>query len=266
MFRHASAVVIAAALLTTGLATSAAHATTSYTRASWIISTPKNVNEGTRIAVRVKVASPHKATKVRLQERQQDVLGNYSWVTIRSRAVSGVARHTFKVVATAENVEKYRSQVSYRTGRPATSKVAAVRVWRWIPVLNYRPYYETNGVLASPYSSFNISGNQYLGWKTYGSYPSWESRYTPGRHCKAFSGILGVTDDSADGSTATISLGTDASGTIYTSATLSPGMQTKVKIPLSLPYRFIIHADRTSGSGTAVFPGIGDPEFLCTGV
>ena len=266
MFRRTSAVIAAAALLTTCLATGTAHATTSYARAVWITSAPKNVNEGTRIAVAVKVASPWKATKVRLQERQQDVFGNYSWVTIRSRAVNGTARHTFKVVATAKNVEKYRSQVSYRTGGPATSKVAAVTVWRWIPVLNYRAYYETNGVLASALSSFNINGNQYLGWRTYGSYPSWESRYTPGRHCKAFSGVLGVTDDSADGSTATISFGTDADGTIYTSPSLGPGMQTKVTIPLNLPYRFIITARNTSASEAAVNPAIGDPELLCTGV
>ena len=266
MFSRTSSVIAAAALLTTGLATNAAHAATTYTRGVWITSAPKNVNEGTRIAIGVKVASPRKAMKVRLQERQQDVLGNYSWVTIRSRAVNGVARHTFKVVATAENIEKYRSQVSYRTGSPATSPIRAVTVWRWIPLVNYRPYYETNGVLASSFISFNLNGNQYLGWKTYGSYPSWESRYTPGRHCKAFTGVLGVTDDSADGSAATISVGTDADGTIYNSPILSPGMQTKVNIPLNLPYRVMINARATSASEAAVNPAIGDPELLCTGV
>ena len=265
MFRRTTVVVAAVALLSPGLTTSASQAA-SDARAVWITSAPKNVNEGKRIEVGVKVASPQKAKGVQLQERQEDVLGNYSWVTIRSRAVNGSSRHTFKVVATAKNVAKYRARVSYRSGGPTTSKVAAVTVWRWISLLDYRPYYNTNGVIAAPYNSFNINGSQYLGWKTYGSYPSWESRYTPGRHCKAFTGVLGVTDDSADGSTATISLGTDADSTIYSSPTLSPGMQSKVNIHMNLPYRFIITARSTSASETAVYPAIGNPEFLCTGV
>jgi hypothetical protein len=43
-------------------------------------------------------------------------------------------------------------------------------------------------------------------------------------------------------------------------------MQTKVKVPLNRPYRFLIHADNTSPSGTVVYPAIGDPAFLCTGI
>jgi hypothetical protein len=266
MFRRTSAAIVTTALVTSGLVLGVSQSAVAYTRSTWIASAPKDVNEGARVAIGVQVASPRKATKLRLQERRQDALGNYSWTTIRSRAVKGVARHTFKVVVAAENVGKYRSQVSYRTGRIASSKVATVRVWRWIPLVNLRSYYETHGVLANPYRSFNINGNQYLGWESYGSYPSWESRYTPGRHCKAFNGLLGVTDDSADGSTASISFGTDADETIYTSPPLSPGMQIRVKLPMKLPYRFIIRARSTSASGIAVYPAIGDPAFLCTGV
>lgn len=266
MFRRASAAVTVTALLATGFTATAATATAAPTGATWITAAPKSVTEGARIAVRVRVAHPRRATTVRLQEWQQDIYGASSWVTVRSRPVKGTSRHVFKVVATAKNFEKYRSQVSYRGGGTAASRARRVTVWRWISLMAYQPYYQTNGVILTPYLSFSINGNEYLGWRADGSASSWESRYTPGRHCKAFRGVLGVTDSSADGSTATIRFGTPAHSAIYTSPTLSPGMQTKINIALNRPYRFLIHADNTSPSGTGVYPAIGDPALLCTGV
>jgi len=266
MSRRASAVIAAAALLITGFTAGAAHAASSTSAATWITRAPKSVTEGARIAVRVKIAAPQQATRVRLQELQQNIYGEASWVTVRSQRAQASARHVFKVVATAKNVEKYRSQVSYHDGGTATSRVRRVTVWRWISLTGYRAYYKTNGVDDYGYASFSMNGNQYLGWYTFGTYPSWEARYTPGRHCKAFRGVLGVTDSSADGSSAIIRFGTEAQGNVYTSPTLKPGMQTKVNIPLSQPYRFIVHADNTSAEGTATYPAIGDPAFLCTGL
>ena len=115
---------------------------------------PKSVTEGARIAVRVRVAAARQDTRVRLQELQRDALGDYSWVTIRSQGVKGTARHVSKVVATAKNVDQYRSQVAYRGGRTATSHTKRVTVWRWISLIGYQPYYETNGVILTATSTW----------------------------------------------------------------------------------------------------------------
>jgi hypothetical protein len=229
-----------------------------------ITSAPSNVTEGDRMKLGAKVASASKATRVQLQERQVDIFGNSSWVTVRSEKVRGRARHTFTLTADGLNKERYRARAVYRSGKAVVSSAVTVTVWRWIALSNYRAYYSTNGVANNPYSDFNMNGRQYLGWYTYSSDPSWEARYTPGRNCKAFRGELGVRDESSDGSSATITLLTDDDQVLYESPSLKPGSVTKINLAMGRPYRFIIRAVDTSPDGLYAYPAIGDPAYLCT--
>jgi hypothetical protein len=231
-----------------------------------ITSAPGNVNEGDRMRLGTKVASAGSATRVQLQERQVDIYGNSSWVTVRSEKVRGLARHTFTVTADGINRERYRARAVYRSGKAAVSNSVSVTVWRWVPLGNYNAYYSTYGVSSNPYSNFAMNGRQYLGWYTYSSYRSWEARYTPGRSCKAFRGELGVRDESGDGSSAAITLLTDDDQVLYQSQSLEPGAVTKINLAMARPYRFIIRAVDTSPGGMHAYPAIGDPAYLCTGV
>jgi hypothetical protein len=156
--------------------------------------------------------------------------------------------------------------VTYRTGKPVISKPVSIRVWRWISLLDYDSYYKTGGVADNIYQQFGINGTQYKGWFTFGSYGSWEARYTPGRNCKAFRADLGVNDESADGSSGIIILVTDEGQVIYQSGTLAPGMVETVEVPMALPYRVSVQAANTSADGLLSYPVMGDPAFLCTGV
>lgn len=231
-----------------------------------ITSAPSNVTEGDRMKFGTKVASASKATRVQLQERQVDIFGNSSWVTVRSEKVRGRARHAFTVTADGINKERYRARAVYRSGKAAVSSSVTVTVWRWVPLGNYNAYYSTYGVSSNPYSNFAMNGRQYLGWYTYSSYRSWEARYTPGRNCKAFRGELGVRDESSDGSSATITLLTEDDQVLYESPPLEPGIVTKLNLAMSRPYRFSIRAADTSPDSAHAYPAIGDPAYLCTGV
>ena len=131
---------------------------------------------------------------------------------------------------------------------------------------DFDQYYATSGVWTFGVG-FAISGTQYNGWSTYGrSYPSWEGRFTLGRHCRAFRGVMGVTDTSADGSSVTIALVADDTNTVYQSPSLTPGMSHPFQVDLPSPYRLSIQAKNTSPEGVRVSPAIGTPEVLCTGL
>lgn len=268
MIRQAG-IVAALALVASGVplvASTRAPAGAAEVHAVEIMSAPSQATEGDRITIKANVASPRKADRVQLQERQVDVFGNASWVTVRSRAVRGTSRHSFTVVADGINREHYRARATYRQGKAALSKRKGVTVWRWISLTSYRPYYSTYGISATPYSNFAMNGRQYIGWYTYSSYRAWEARYTPGRNCKAFRGELGVRDESSDGSSATITLLTEEDQLLYESPVLAPGDVTQVSLTMAKPYRFTVRATDVSPDGVHALPAIGDPFFLCTGV
>lgn len=268
MFRQ-TGIVAALALAASGAplaASTQASTAGAEVHAVQITSASSQATEGDRITIVAKVASPRKADRVQLQERQVDVLGNASWVTVRSRAVRGTARHSFTVVADGINRERYRARATYRRGKAAVSKGKTVTIWRWISLTSYRPYYSTYGISATHYSNFAMNGRQYIGWYTYSSDRSWEARYTPGRNCKAFRGELGVRDESSDGSSATITLLTEEDQLLYESPVLAPGNVTKVSLTMAKPYRFTVRATDVSADGVHALPAIGDPFFLCTGV
>ncbi|HEX4812820.1 MAG TPA: hypothetical protein VFV66_08715 [Nonomuraea sp.] len=268
MFLQAG-IVAAFAMAASGVplvASTQASAASAEVHAVEITSAPSQATEGDRITIKAKVASPRKADRVQLQERQVDIYGNASWVTVRSRSVRGTARHTFTVVADGINREHYRARATYRQGKAAVSKRKGVTVWRWISLTNYRPYYSTYGISATPYSNFAMNGRQYIGWYTYSSYRAWEARYTPGRNCKAFRGELGVRDESNDGSRAIITLLTEEDQVLFESPVLTPGAVTKVSVSMARPYRFTVRAADVSSEGVHALPAIGDPFFLCTGI
>jgi hypothetical protein len=233
------------------------------------ISASRNVEESGRYQVTIKVASPRQATRIRVFQRQVDVLGDTSWNLTRTLAVNGVVTHKLKLAPIESNVERTRVTVSYREAPKTVSDSASTTVWSWTSLTKFRPYYDTDGT--SPYVSYAINGTEFAaGWMTYLTEPSWESRHTLGHHCKAFSGTLGLADDSADGSSATFTI-SDGTHTLYSSPTLTPGMDKPVHFTFSRIYRIWIHADNTSPDAestddTATYPAIGDPEVLCTGV
>jgi hypothetical protein len=195
-----------------------------------------------------------------------------TWERVKSRSVRGDRKVSFGAVAVNQNAERYRAVVTYKNAKPFTSKPVGVTVWRWIPLSEYDPYYE-----AEPYAAIfgttTINGQAYKGWgaASYSHTGTWESRFTPGRHCTSFRRVLGLGDISADGSSGVINFTADDT-VIYQSAPLTPGMGLPVTVPLAKPYRFGIQLFDTTPGGTTgrdaveSWPVIGDPALLCTGV
>jgi hypothetical protein len=226
---------------------------------------PRSVIEGERFKVHVTVARPAEAKAVTLEERGTNVFGDTTWSSVKSKAVNGRNKLVIKTLVDEDGSGRYRAVVSYRYDKPARSKPARTQVWRWTYLYDFDSYYSTAGVAGQYGGGFAMNGTQYNGWSTYGDYPSWEERFTLGRHCSAIRGDVGVTDDSGDGTSATIALAGDGQP-LFTSATLTPGMVQRVELKLGRPYRLSIQAVETSAADLRVYPAIGTPELLCTGL
>lgn len=220
------------------------------------------VTEGDRLTVKVKVPKAATARSVTLQELGTDTYGRPAWVKAGKRRAAKVSK--FSVTVTATNVAKYRALVSYKkSAKPVKSNVASVKVWRWISLEDYVAYESTGG---ASFDEVALAGRTYFSWYAYSSsYRSWETRWTPGRNCKAFKGVAGVTDWSADGSSATVAVLADGVP-VWQSPTLTPGMTVPFEVPLAMPYRFALLAVNSSADGVRAYPAVGDPAFLCTGV
>jgi hypothetical protein len=231
----------------------------------------KQVDEGERLTLTATVTSSRTATRATLQKWYVPGYGTASWQTVRTVRVNGRSKVPFKRVATNENTERYRVFVAYRhVAKPVVSKAVNVTVWRWIALSGYDPYYTTGG---TGFGTTTINGAAYTGWGvvTYSHTGAWESRFTPGRHCKSFKSVLGVADISADGSSGAITFTADDTD-VYASPSLTPGMSIPVIVDMAKPYRFGIQLLDTSPGGTTgrdaveAWPVLGDPAFLCTGV
>ena len=179
---------------------------------------------------------------------------------MKTRKVRGTAKHTFKLLATGVDTQRFRARAKYRSGQPAISQSFGITVWQWTDLREVSYYYVTNGAYAG---QFAMNGDQYIGWFTSGHYGMWETRYTTGRNCKAFRGVFGVTDSSDDGSSAQFTLLTDESTEAYASPVLVPGTVEPVQFAVAKPYRFSIQARNTSPDGLRSFPAIGTPQLLC---
>lgn len=241
-------------------------------RAARLTTSAKQVEEGDRLTLTATIKSPRKASKVMLQKYEPPLYSGdkADWNIVKTVWVRGKRKVNFKVVAASLNSERYRARVVYQTSKPITSKPVAVTVWRWVPLSDYDPYYETGETI---FGTTVLNGHPYTGWgaATYSHIGAWESRFTPGRHCKTFRGVLGIADISHDGSSAFMRL-TAEETVVYESPVLRPGMDVPVNVPLPQPYRFGIQLFDTTPGGTPrrdlieAWPVIGDPAFLCTGV
>jgi hypothetical protein len=200
-----------------------------------------------------------------LQKQTLDIYRNLVWTKVKSVKVAGKASYRFTSIASELNTDRFRATVRYADGSQVTSKAARVTVWHWSELSWFQPYYETANISAGSYSQFNMNGDEYVGWYTWGAHEMWESRYTPGRNCKAFRGVFGVRDESSDGSSGTFTLIADETKIVYESPTLTPGMVEPVEIKIPTPYRFAVQARDTSPEGAYSGPAIGNPQFLCTG-
>ena len=237
-------------------------------------SSASEATEGDRLTLTARVKTPRRATRATLQKWSTPLYSSTaSWDVVRTVKVRGRSKVRFKTVATNENTERYRVSVAYRDApKPLKSRVVKIEVWRWIPLNEYRPYYEAQ-TAAAVFGSTTIAGHAYSGWGAayYSHAGTWESRFTPGRHCKAFKAVLGVADISGDGSSGLITLTADDTQ-IYTSPTLTPGMSVPITIDMAEPYRFGIQLFDTTPGGTAErdgvesWPVLGEPAFLCSGV
>jgi hypothetical protein len=237
-------------------------------------SSTNEVTEGDRLTLTAGVKAPRRATRATLQKwTKAQYASTASWEVVRTVEVRGRSKIRFKTVVADENTERYRVSVAYQdTAKPLKSRAVKIQVWRWIPLNEYRPYYEAQAYAAG-FGSTTIAGHAYSGWgaATYSHTGTWESRFTPGRHCKAFKAVLGVADISGDGSSGLITLTADDIQ-IYTSPTLTPGMSVPVTIDLAQPYRFGIQLFDTTPGGTTgrdaveSWPVLGEPAFLCSGV
>ena len=237
-------------------------------------SSKSQVNEGDRFTLTATVRSPKTATRAVLQKWYVPLYyGTPRWEPVKSLRVGGKSKIAFKRIATDENSERYRLVVIYKkTKRPVVSTPTTVTVWRWVPLKEYDPYYASES-LAMIFGTATINGVAYSGWgaASYSHTGTWESRFTPGRHCTSFKAVLGLGDISADGSSGTISFTADDKP-IYNSPALTPGMSVPLTITLAKPYRFGIQLLDTTPGGTTgrdeveAWPVLGAPAFLCTGV
>lgn len=237
-------------------------------------SSAEQVEEGDWLTLTATIKSPKTATRATFQKWSVPLYsGTATWQTVKTVKVNGRNKIPFKTVATDENTERYRVSVAYRSAaRPVNSSAVNITVWRWIPLNEYDPYYEAEPYAAG-FGTTTIAGQAYSGWgaATYSHTGTWESRFTPGRHCKAFKAILGVADISGDGSSGSITFTADDTQ-IYASPTLTPGMSVPVTVDVAKPYRFGIRLFDTTPGGTTgrdeveSWPVLGEPAFLCTGV
>jgi hypothetical protein len=229
------------------------------------VSVPQDKVEGDRFAVMVKVGAASRAVRLELQKQSVDIFGSTEWTPIKSVKVAGKSSHRLASVADELNADRFRAVVRYIDGSHVASRPAAVRVWHWYDLGEFDSYYSTGGVMNYSFLQFAMNGDAYRGWYTTGELDSWEARYTPGRNCKAFRGVFGVTDDSSDGSSADFTLITDEADTVYQSPALVPGQTETVEVKLPMPYRLSIQAHDTSTDGAFSYPAIGTAQFLCTG-
>lgn len=233
---------------------------------SVVLSTPvTEVVEGDRFTVSARITTPRQAKRVTLQRWTVPLYyGEPHWEAVKSVKVRDRKRITFRRVATALNQERLRAVVSYSAGKPVRSKPVAVKVWRWIPLSEFQPYYETSGLI---FGEATMNGRRFKGYGAayYSRVGAWEGRFTPGRNCKGFRGVLGVADISADGSSALVKITADDE-LVYESPALTPGMDVPMEIGLPLAYRVGFQLVNTSPEDVYSWPMIGDPTMLCTGV
>lgn len=231
------------------------------------VTAPDDVTEGDRYKIRVKLKTPSAFRVAAFEQRLPDIFGNLTWQALKRVSVRGRRQLSFGVVAGGTDRETFRVVLQPTSGRPFNSKPVNVDIWHWYPLSSFPSYYATQGIADDAFSSFFMNGRSYIGsWSTDGTYRSWESRYTLGRHCRTMSGTFGVTDDSTDGSSATIQVVAEGVYSLYTSPSLTPGAVDTQTVELPTPYRISVIGTNTSPDKVLAYPAAGDLVFLCTGL
>lgn len=230
------------------------------------VTVPPAVTQGDRFTVHVTVKHRAQVRRVHVQQRVANVYGDWSWLTVKKLRVRSGAGVDYQAVAGETDRETYRALLQPKSGKPVASRPASVEVWHWYPLSDFDSYYSTGGVVDATYGQFTMNGSAYIGsWYTYGTSRSWESRYTLGRRCRTMRGTFGVTDKSADGSSATIQVLAEGVDVVYASSPLAPGVVDTPLVPLATPYRISVIGTNTSPDGVAAYPAAGDLQFLCHG-
>lgn len=239
------------------------------------VSAPANVTEGDRFRVTVRITRPKQTKRVTFQYKDTSVYAFESvtrWTTFKTIKPKGRKRVAATVQADASKEAKFRAVVSYRgTARTATSSASRVNYWHWQGLSG--AYYSAGS--GTDVLGFTMAGISRRGWYMYAG-ASAEDRYTLSGSCKEFKATVGLTDQSTDGSTGTVTFSTinpaATAQPVWTSPILVPGRTVAVTIPLSAPYRFSIFGQNTSTAVTdsngmtttlAAYPAVSDPEFLC---
>lgn len=231
------------------------------------LTAPREVTEGDRFTIRIGLTRPTKVRRVHIQHRVTDIFRDSSWQTVKKLRVQDRKKLTYRAVAGQTDRDRYRVVLQPKAGRSIASKAVSVKVWHWYPLSTFDSYYSTAGVMDYSFTQFAMNGRTYVGsWYSNGTYSSWESRYTLGRHCRTVRGVFGVTDSSADGSTATVQILSEGEEAAYTSPTLVPGAVATKVIALASPYRISILGTNTSAGGLLAYPAAGDLQFLCSGL
>lgn len=268
MIKRSLMAVVGASLIATTSGISASGAIAPTARPSIVVSAAdREVVEGDRIAVTARIPKARDAKRVVLERIEMPAyvgIGSPTWETVRSAAVRGRARIKLTSLAQQPDVEKLRVRVIYKGQRkPSVSKPVTVKVWSWVPLREVSSYYSSTH---ASLGDFSIGGRSYPAWGAYfGSPTSYESRFTPGRNCKTFRGIAGLTDVSHDGAVGTIQVSADEQ-LLWTSPSLTPGATVPFELALNLPYRFSLLATNTSPAGVRSYPAVGNPELLCSGL
>ena len=218
------------------------------------VKVPESVVEGERFKVRVRLTRTAEAKRITLERQYVDVFDDKSWETVKSVAAEAQAMHVFKTIADESSTGRFRARVTYRDGNRSRPSPLAPRCGvgrRSTPSAR-----TTARPACGPPEprSFAMNGTEYKGWTTYATAPTWEERFTVGRHCKELRGDFGVEDDSDDGTSAITAIVAD-DVPVFTSGSLTPGMVQRASINLDRPYRLAIRATNTSPSDLEVFPG-----------
>ena len=231
------------------------------------LAAPRQVTEGDRYTVSINLKRTSLLRRIHVQHRVTDVFGDRSWQTVKKLKPPSGKRLSYRTVAGDTDREIIRVLLQPKSGRPITSKPVSVDVWHWYPLTTFDSYYATAGVADYNGNQFAMNGRTYTGsWYTYGTARSWESRYTLGRKCTNMSGTFGLTDSSADGSSATVQVLAEGVEPVYVSPTLAPGAVDTRLTPLASPYRISILGTNTSPDKVLAYPAVGDLQFLCHGV
>jgi hypothetical protein len=230
------------------------------------VTVPGEVTEGDRYEVTVKLSGPVRGARQLLVQRltKDAVWGTTNWETVRKTKVRGKKKFVVGAVAGEADTDAYRARLLFTDRKAVASRLGRTTVWHWYALTGFAEYDDSYGTLSG--SGFAMNGLQRKGWSTYSSYPSYQTGWTLGRHCRALRGEVGVTDSSKPGTSAALQVVADETTTVFSSGPLTPGMTQPVQVDLATPYRLQLRAQDTSPDKLQAYPAFGSPEVLCTGV